>query len=651
MRNSLLLALLLSLLATPGIARASDVPVARTTVMAGSSQISFYDLFRSGIIRNASLSPSGELIAYQRENHLLVGNADLGMSIVDELTNDIYIRSVDWSSDRVLFVAAQHRQSEQEFLIAYEIGSDGGELTRVRFGVLQVEGYVFDPLLDEDEWIVFGKPREHEDGYAADLFRLNLFAEEPDRHFRKRLRLNVDTDHLYYYLQDPGGAFNFGIAYREGNREIWQRANEDSDWELLWTAPDQVVFIPYGVSDDGKTVWALSNIATDKIAAVAFSLETASVSQVLFQHERYDLYSIVMSNVDNQPVGATYVEEGLYRYEFFDEADWAEYDFIRDRYPDRGFILMDRSEDGGVQLILVSSDQNPGEIHMCTREPVECHSLGRTKPWLADTQLVETIPLQIESSDGLVIEAFLTLPSWGYGSWPLLAYPHGGPIGPRDYRYFSPEVQWFALNGYAVLQVNYRGSGGYGREFQTAGLREWGRGIEDDIEASIAHALREYPQIDGDRIGIFGISYGGYSALMSAIRRPDLFLCAASFAGPTDLTLLFDRVDVQYSERRRERWAEIVGDPTENRDELIEFSPVYQYRQFQRPLFIGHGDADRIVDVEHAYRLQSLLELNGADSEFLILEDVGHGPRRVREARDLYGPLVEFLDRHLKPAN
>jgi dipeptidyl aminopeptidase/acylaminoacyl peptidase len=285
---------------------------------------------------------------------------------------------------------------------------------------------------------------------------------------------------------------------------------------------------------------------------------------------------------------------------------------------------------------------------VCEDDAEDCELVAEVAPWLDGRLLSETLALDVATTDDLVVEAFLTLPANGGETLPLLALPHGGPIGVSDDRYFSSEVQWLAHNGYAVLQVNYRGSRGYGEEFKNAGLRQWGRGIEDDIEAAVRRVLADYPRIDADRVGVFGGSYGGYSAVMSVIRNPELFKCAASYAGVMDLTLLFTQSELNRTDYLRETLSRYVGDPEVDQAEQMEHSPVYRYRDIKRPVLLGHGMEDTIVDVEHSWRLRKMLFLAGADPEFILLDGVGHGFRYVDDARDFYEPLLAFLDTHLK---
>jgi dipeptidyl aminopeptidase/acylaminoacyl peptidase len=227
---------------------------------------------------------------------------------------------------------------------------------------------------------------------------------------------------------------------------------------------------------------------------------------------------------------------------------------------------------------------------------------------------------------------------------PLVVMPHGGPLGMSDTREFDPVVQSLTTGGYAVLQVNYRGSGG---RFE-AGQRAWGREIEDDLEAALDRVVA-MKSVDPDRICIFGGSYGGYSALISITRCPQRYRCAIAAAPPTDLLLMFQSSDFASTEEGRREFAEIVGDPDRDRAHLIEISPAYRAQDMDVPILLIHGDRDTRVDIEHSYRMKAMLEANGRSPEWMVLEGATHSPTRRQYAR-LMERVLEFLDAHLGPA-
>ncbi|MDJ0907606.1 MAG: prolyl oligopeptidase family serine peptidase [Woeseiaceae bacterium] len=642
-----LLILLLAICLSAAAAATEAEPLADGNAVAEqTAEPTFADFFASGIIRHATLSPSGHYVAYLSDRRLMVGNAELGYFSVWTF-GSIRVRDLSWSSDNVLIASLRSSRSGESSIFAMEIDVVDGEPVIQRHNQHIADGFIWDLLSDEDEWVIFARVREHDETVATDLFRIDLFGDTFPQ-FRSSRRLNRGTDHIFYFLPNPGENFVLGIGFQDRRPQLWSRPKGRGRWDNIWSAPVEATFEPMRASADNKIVWALSDIDTDRVAAVAFDVDSAQISEVLFEHPRNDVHSILFSD-DGEPIGVSYFSEGVLRYEFFAEEGLDYVSPLEARFPDEGVVVTGSSDDDQRLLAYVSSPQNPGEIHLCDLASDDCSMVAETRPWLANVRLAETTAMQVESTDDLIIDTFLTMPADAGPSVPLIAMPHGGPIGVSDNQYYSGDVQWLAHNGYAVLQVNYRGSSGYGRAFLTAGLREWGRGIEEDVEAAVEHALREYPMLDRNRVGIYGSSYGGYSALMSVLERPDLFQCAAAFAGVTDLTLLFNRPEVRHNEQLRRVLVDMVGDPDIDYEELVEYSPVYRYEEFSRPLFIAHGNSDSIVDVEHSWRLRIMLNLAGKRPEFVVIDNVGHGFDYVQEAAELYDPLIEFLDRHLKP--
>lgn len=606
----------------------------------------FHNLFRMGVIKNAILSPNGERVAFARENTVMVGNVELGFHEIF-IFGSLRLVELQWSGNNILLGSFRGRSTGVQTLHVMEIGEVNGKLEETRHRYHQINGYVFDPLTDSDEEIILAKYVDRGDFVAADLFRFRLF-EVPFPQLKFKRRLNKGVKNLSWYLRSSSGEFAAGVSVRDEGLEVWQKPEGKRKWEKVWTAPPDTTFIPVGLSADRQRIWALSNVTTDRIAAVEFSLAAGNITSVLFEHDRFDLSDIILSDDSGEPLAVSYLEQGLNRYEIFSDSSRDVYEAAASLFPGEGVILTDFSQDQNMQIIVVSSPQNPGAVYVCDLDKSECNLIEHTRPWLNGVVLAETAAIEVVSTDGLTIDAFLTLPPNPSQKIPLLVMPHGGPIGVSDDRYYSSDVQWLAMNGYAVLQVNYRGSSGYGKSFRQSGLREWGRGIEEDIEAAISVALSEKEIIDSDRIGIIGASYGGYSALMGVLRNPEVFRCAVSFAGVTDLTLLFNGERVRKNADLRDQLIGMVGDPSVEYEQLVEHSPVYQFRRFTRPILIAHGTSDSVVDVEHSWRLKVMLDIADIDAEFVVLDRVGHGFTYISEAQSFYEPAIEFLDTHLK---
>jgi dipeptidyl aminopeptidase/acylaminoacyl peptidase len=240
-----------------------------------------------------------------------------------------------------------------------------------------------------------------------------------------------------------------------------------------------------------------------------------------------------------------------------------------------------------------------------------------------------------------------TLPD-AEGKRPLVVMPHGGPIGVSDDRHFNRDVQFIASLGYAVLQVNYRGSDGYGKAFREAGYRNYGKLIEDDIDAAIKAALAAYP-LDESKMCALGGSYGGYSAMVAAIRWPERFRCAVSIAGVSDRALFFTASDSGRDAQTRLQMERIMGNPNVPADlaDMQLTSPLYRYQDLKVPVMLVHGQEDVRVDMEHTRRLVRLLNLAGRPPVLMSLANEGHGFEKLDSVDKSWTAIAGFLQEYL----
>jgi len=271
-------------------------------------------------------------------------------------------------------------------------------------------------------------------------------------------------------------------------------------------------------------------------------------------------------------------------------------------------------------------------------------------PWCENFPFSDSVVIKTAAKDGLIIESYLTLPLKKQSApFPLVVMPHGGPIGIRDARHFDKDVQFLVSQGYAVLQVNFRGSSGYGKAFRQAGKGSFGTAIEDDIDASLNNALANYP-LDKSNMCIIGMSYGGYSALVSAMRWPDRYKCAISFSGISDRILNFTASDSVRLESTRKWMEDYFGNPLTSLTKMKSEQPLYAYKKLKTPLMLIHGTDDVRVDYEHATRLQRMLTMAGNPPVMLTLKNEGHGFTNIYSIKASWETIAGFLAQHLKPA-
>jgi len=263
--------------------------------------------------------------------------------------------------------------------------------------------------------------------------------------------------------------------------------------------------------------------------------------------------------------------------------------------------------------------------------------------WIDPKQMRPKQPIALKARDGLELHGYVTRPA-GDGPHPLVVMPHGGPHGIRDTWEFDPEVQLLANRGYAVLQLNFRGSAGYGIDFETAGYGEWGARMQDDLTDATRWAI-EQKIAPADRICIFGISYGGFASLMGVAREPDLYRCAIGYAGVYDLELMWESGDIPDSRRGRDYLQRVLGTDVAK---LRAQSPVYNAQHIKAPVLLIHGKSDWRADYEQAERMKAALVQHDKKIEWLALSREGHGAYDENTRRAVYERILQFLDANLR---
>jgi dipeptidyl aminopeptidase/acylaminoacyl peptidase len=302
------------------------------------------------------------------------------------------------------------------------------------------------------------------------------------------------------------------------------------------------------------------------------------------------------------------------------------------------------SRDGKLALIQVASDRNSGEYYLFDRESGKVQFLLARDEWLDPDWMRARTPVEFEARDKTRLHGYLTLPSADAKSAPMVLLVHGGPHGVRDHWLWEPWSQLLASRGYAVLQVNFRGSGGYGQAFETSGYRQWGGTMADDL-TDATHWAIEKGHADAKRICIFGASFGGYAALMGAVREPDLYQCAISYAGLSDLNLMYSRGDISDSKYGRRYLDLTIG---KNEAELDRYSPALHADRIKAAVMLIHGDEDERVPIAHAKAMRKALEKQGRTVEWLVESDEAHGFYRQDHRLEVYERVLKFLGEHTK---
>ncbi|QSX77811.1 S9 family peptidase [Agrilutibacter solisilvae] len=471
--------------------------------------------------------------------------------------------------------------------------------------------------------------------------------------FDDRDRLEPGIDGVLHWETDRHGALRLARVHRgDGESWLYGRDGRYAQVRRLGDAPGDVLDLePVGLSGDGAYLYALTERGREQRDAVAIDLATGAVARTVFSRPGVDVESLVLDRAQ-EPLSVTYLRDGQRVSEYFGPRGALVGPVLARLFPGHAVTAAARSANGRRWAVWVEASDRPPALHVVDLDARSARLVPGNTPWLDGLPLRSAQLLRVPTRDGLVLDAFLTLPA-GTQRVPLVVLPHGGPIGIADSRRFDAKVQFLVALGHAVLQVNFRGSAGYGRAFREAGLRGQGTSIEDDVNAAIAHALARDDaaahRLDAGRMCMVGASYGGYSGLVAAVRWPDRFRCVVSIAGVSDRLLAFSASDSALTPRGRAQMEQVMGDPRTQAERIRAASPLYRYRELRTPVMLAHGVEDRRVDFEQSRRLGRMLALAGRPAVGLAFEGEGHGLVRPENVDRLWTGVAGFLERMLAP--
>jgi dipeptidyl aminopeptidase/acylaminoacyl peptidase len=299
-------------------------------------------------------------------------------------------------------------------------------------------------------------------------------------------------------------------------------------------------------------------------------------------------------------------------------------------------------------IVRTYSDRSLGTYYLYDWPAKKLEKLAEVSPWLDEKEMAEMKPVYYKSRDGLTINGYLTLPKGSAPkNLPLVVNPHGGPW-VRDSWGFNPEVQFLANRGYAVLQMNYRGSTGYGRKFWEASFKQWGLKMQDEITDGVNYLVKE-GIADPGRVAIYGGSYGGYATLAGAAFTPDLYACAVDYVGVSNL-LTFMKSIPPYWRPMLDQMHEMVGDPAAEEEQMKAVSPAFHADKIKAPLFVAQGAKDPRVNINESDQIVENLRKRGVAVEYMVKENEGHGFHNEENRFDFYEAMGKFLAKWLKPA-
>jgi len=491
-----------------------------------------------------------------------------------------------------------------------------------------------------------------------------------DRHVFDMVRIDLETGAVTPAAENPGDVLTWTVDSdfviraatvfdaKTAQTIIRVRDTADQPWRDLVVMPfERALFdgqvvggsLIAGFAPDGKSLMIHSALQSDKGQLVRIDAKTGAPLEVVASDPESDVADnddkpFVLVNPATHALEAVVFEQMTPRWTFLDTAVGADFARVTQQAP--GFLrLVSRDRADRKWILSVSRSDAPVAYVLYDRDARKVTPLFDVRPELLRYKLAEKKPVLIKARDGLPLVSYLTLPPGKEPKkLPLVLLIHGGPWF-RDTDGYDPEIQLLANRGYAVLQVNYRGSTGLGIDFLNAGNHQWGRGTQEDLYDAVRWAM-DQGIADPRRIAAMGWSGGGYATLRALSSRPDLFACGVDGVGPAEIATLFHSFP-QYWSGIMTRWRLRVGDPERDADLNRSISPLYHVDAIRAPLLIGQGQNDPRVTIVQADSMVKALRAANHEVVYVVYPDEGHGFERPENNLDFYGRVEEFLAKHL----
>jgi dipeptidyl aminopeptidase/acylaminoacyl peptidase len=612
------------------------------------------DLFTS-----LKISPTGEYFAAtlpfeDRVALVIMGRDEKKVLGTFQLGRDTAVADFEWvSPDRVVIGAAQKfgqlaqplptgelyamdaTGGRVELLVGQSVGGNLGSRIQRRKAE-HIAAFLLDDLRDDDKHVLISVRPFTADGFTR-VERMNVYTGT--RHVVTRVPVRNAS-----FVTDNRGVVRFAVGSDTDNlSQLYYREGESADWKLVnHEATTQRVEAPIGFSADDRTAYLRVERPAGPDALVSWDPATGAYTELL-RDEQLDPYVLYKPGTKT-PVGAMY-DGAKPRLGFFDEAsdDARLYRSLQAAFGDDAALITSSTSDGRLNLVQTWSDRNPGDFFLFDSVAKKAEYVVSRAEWFDPANMAEARSIALTARDGLPLLGYLTVPKGASGrNMPLVVMPHGGPFYVSDQWGFDGSAQMLADAGYAVLQVNFRGSGGRGRAFQQAGARQWGLAMQDDVTDATRWAIQQ-GIADPARICIYGASYGAFAAMSGAAREPALYKCAAGFIGVYDLPQLHEEETAKHGSMKT--WAnEWIG---VDKEVLAANSPTRRAGEIKVPVFLAAGREDETAPVEHTERMERALKAAGVAVETHYYPGEGHGFYKPENNRDYYAKLLAFLSRHL----
>lgn len=602
-------------------------------------KIALEDFFKNPEKTSYQISPDGSyysyLAPYESRKNIYVENIESGETKRVTSQTDRDIAGYFWANNEQLVFMRDDGGNENWYLVATDVNTgEEKPLTKME----GVRSQIIDDLEDIPEEMIIGLNQRNPQVF--DPYRLNLTTGE-------MTMIAENPGNITGWMTDHNGQLRVANATDGVSTSLLYRDSEDDDFRVVLTTNFKESVSPRFFTFDNKNVYATSNIGRDKEAAIIFDIANGKELEELYVNENNDVNGISYSRKRKVITAARYTAEKQQRH-FFDEEAKKTFERLQNELEGYEVAITSSTREEDKYIIRTYSDRSLGAYYLYDKTSDELRHVADVSPWINEENMATMKPIKYQSRDGLTIHGYLTLPKGmeDAKNLPVVVNVHGGPWA-RDNWGFNPEVQFLANRGYAVIQMNFRGSTTYGRKFWEASFDQWGLSMQEDVQDG-ALWLIDQGIADPKRIAIYGGSYGGYATLQGLVKDPEFYACGIDYVGVSNL-FTFMKTIPPYWAPYLDMMHEMVGDPSVAEDSvrMAATSPALNADKIVAPLFIAQGANDPRVVKSESDQMVEAMKSRGVTVEYMVKDNEGHGFRNEENKFEFYGAMERFLGEHI----
>jgi dipeptidyl aminopeptidase/acylaminoacyl peptidase len=631
-----------------------------TAAGAPGSELPVKTFFQAPVIASLTFSPNGKYIAclVPFEHRMNLAVIDLEKGTKNLLTNfkDRQATQPSWASDdRILF---RVDDDGKESFALYAVNRDGKDPVVLASGYSKADS-------NEEVNVRFRSVLGRIEGDPKNIL---VLANITYRDWSDVATMNLKTGtmtklieapgNVDYYLRDHAGQVRIAVIQKEQTRRVLYRETKTQRWVTLGEHHmDAPGWEPLAFDGDNQTLFIWSDVGRKTKAIYRYDTAERKQLGLVFADDTYDALeangaaatsfssNLIVDPVKKKIVGLSYSADRT-RFHWIDDEMRKIQEKLEASLPDTVHRPRQFAADGSKIIYLSTSDRDSGVYYLFDRQTQKVNELAVIKPGIDPDRMAAMKAVTFPARDGLTLHGYLTLPRGRPAkNLPLILHPHGGPFGIRDEWNYNDEVQFYANRGFAVLQVNYRGSGGYGRAYEAAGFKKWGREMQDDLSDGVKWCIAQ-GIADPARVVISGASYGGYATMAGLTLTPELYCAGINYVGVTDIELLIPREAPPDRMYWRNTRLGKLSDPADKK-RLYDTSPVHFADRINVPLLMAYGKNDPRVHIDHGFDMERALKKAGKSYEMIIEADEGHGFRKEESRIAFFEKVDVFLKKNV----